>query len=94
MRLTQRYLLSGVGRQQKHQQRKGGDEDAWNQEIEPVVQRPPPHDHGEGDVRVRLLTAVVELLIPPAWNLYNTHTHRSEHPGNHIATPHQPPITS
>lgn len=67
--LTQRDLLSGVGRQQEDEECERGDEDAGDEEVESVVERPPPHDHGEGHVGVRLLTAVVETLAPPSRNL-------------------------
>ena len=32
----------------------GGDEDAGNDEVEDVVERPPPQPDGDGDVEVRL----------------------------------------
>lgn len=68
--LTQRDLLPRVGRQQEDQQCQRGDEHAGHEEIEAVVERPPPHHHREGHVRVRLLAAVIEALVPLAGNLW------------------------
>ncbi len=70
--LTQWDLLPRVGRQKEDEQGQSGDQDARDEQIEAVVQSPSPHHHGEGDVRVRLLTAVVETLVLPSWNLCET----------------------
>lgn len=67
--LTQGDLLSGVSGQQEDEECEGGDEDAGYEKVESVVERPPPHHHGEGDVGVRLLTAVIETLVPSSGNL-------------------------
>ncbi|XP_034734835.1 neuronal acetylcholine receptor subunit alpha-7-like [Etheostoma cragini] len=53
---------------QEDEQGERGDEDAGDQQVESVVERPPPHHHGEGHVGVRLLAAVVETLAPPPGN--------------------------
>lgn len=72
--LTQGDLLSGVSGQQEDKECEGGDEDAGDEEVESVVERPPPHHHGEGHVGVRLLTAVIETLIPLSRNLCKQNT--------------------
>ena len=60
---TQGDLLPGVGGQQEDEQRQAGDEHAGDEQVEAVVEGPAPHGDGEGDVRVRLLAALVVQLV-------------------------------
>lgn len=76
--LTQGNLLSGVSRQQENEECEGGDEDAGDEQVQSVVERPPPHHHGEGHVGVRLLTAVIETLVPPPGNLCKQNTNKQD----------------
>lgn len=66
---TQGDFLSRVSRQEEDKQGQSRDQDAWDEKIEAIVERPSEHHHGEGDVRVRFLTTAVEMLIPLSWNL-------------------------
>lgn len=75
--LTQGDLLSRVSGQQEDKEGEGGDENTGDEEVEPVVERPPSHHNCEGHIRVRLLTAVVEALVPPSRNLCNQNTSNS-----------------
>lgn len=67
--LTQWDLLPRVSGQDKHQQSQSGDQDTWDEQVEAIVDGPPPHHQGEGDIRIRLCTAVVETLVCPPGNL-------------------------
>lgn len=67
---TQGDFLSRVSRQEEDKQGQSRDQDAWDEKIEAIVERPSAHHHGEGDVRVRFLTTAVEMLIPLSWNLW------------------------
>lgn len=66
---TQGDFLSRVSRQEEDKQGQSRDQDAWDEKIEAIVERPSAHHHGEGDVRVRFLTTAVKMLIPLSWNL-------------------------
>lgn len=69
---TQWDLFSRVGRQEEDEQSQSGDQDAWDEQIEAVVQGPSAHHHGECDVRVRLVATFVKTLAPSSWNLCKT----------------------
>ena len=62
--LTECQLLPGVRRQREPQQRHAGDEDAGDDQIEEVVESPPPDLDGEGDVQVGGGAALVPHLVP------------------------------
>lgn len=62
--LTQRNLLSGVCRQQEHQQGQARDQHAGDEQVQAVIKRPAAHGDCERDVGVRLLTAVIVQLVP------------------------------
>lgn len=62
--LTQRDLLSGVGREEEDEQGHGGEEHTGHQEVESVVQSAAPDGHNERHVQVRLLAAVVIHHVP------------------------------
>lgn len=66
---TQWDLFPRVGRQEEHEQSEGGDQDAWDEQVEAVVERPSSHHHREGDVRVGLIAAFVKTLVPSTWYL-------------------------
>ena len=70
--LTQWDLFPRVGRQQEDQQGQGGDEHTGEEKVEAVVEGPPAHHYGEGHVRVGLLAALVETLVPLSGNLCHT----------------------
>lgn len=67
--LTQWDLLPRVSRQKEDKQSQSGDQDTRDEQVEAVVEGPSPHHHGEGDVRIRLLAAVVKTLVRLSWNL-------------------------
>lgn len=69
---TQWDLLSGVSGEQEDQQGQARDEHAGDEQVEAVVEGSSPHHHGEGDVGVRLRTAVVEALVHLTWDLWQT----------------------
>lgn len=64
--LTQADLLPAAGGQQEDQQGHGGEQHAWDKQVQGVVQGPPPQGHHEGHVRVRRHAAVVEVLVTSA----------------------------
>lgn len=61
--LTQWDLLPRLSWQNKDQQSQSGDQDTWEEQVNPVVEGPPPHHHRERDVRIRLLAAFVLFLV-------------------------------
>ena len=63
---TQRQLLPGVRGQGEAQQGHAGDEDTGDDQVEEVIESSPPDLDGEGDVHVRLGTALVHDTIPLA----------------------------
>ena len=62
--LTQGEFLARVRGQGEAEHGHGGDEDAGHDEVEEVVEGPPPDLDGEGDVQVGGGAAVVPHLIP------------------------------
>ena len=66
MRLTQRELFPRVWRESESKDGHGGDEEAGHDQVEEVVERPPPHVDGEGDVHIRLGAALVDDAVPLA----------------------------
>ena len=63
---TERQLLPGVRREGEAEQGHAGDEDAGDDQVEEVVESPPPDPDGEGDVHVGLRAALVHYRIPLA----------------------------
>lgn len=61
--LTQRDLLPRVSWQNKDQQSQSGDQDTWEEQVDPVEEGPSPHHHREGDVGIGLLTACVLFVV-------------------------------
>ena len=61
---AQGQLLSGVGRGVETEYDHAGDDDAGDDEIVEVVDRPPLDDEGEGDVEIYLRTAGVGHHVP------------------------------
>ena len=61
---TERQLLPGVRREGEAEQGHAGDEDAGDDQVEEVVESPPPDPDGEGDVHVGLGTALVHDVVP------------------------------
>ena len=57
--LTQRQLLPGVRGQGEAKQRHGGDQDTRDDQVEEVVERPPPNVNSESDVHIGLGAAVI-----------------------------------
>ena len=62
--LTEAEFLPRVWRQREAEHRHGGDQQARHDQVEEVVQGPPPDVDLEGDVKVGLRTAVIRLGIP------------------------------
>ena len=62
--LTKRKLLSGVWGESEAEHRHGSNQDTRDDQVEEVVQGPPPDVDLEGDVKVGLRTAVIRLGIP------------------------------
>lgn len=60
--LTEGDFLPGVCGQQEDQEGQGRDEHTGYEQVEAVVEGPAAEGHREGDVRVRLFTALIELL--------------------------------
>ena len=77
MRLTQRELFPRVRRESESKDGHGGDEEAGHDQVEEVVEGSPPDPHHEGDVKVRLGTAVVDHLIPGSGHTCEEHIHFS-----------------
>ena len=63
---TERQLLPGVRREGEAEQGHAGDEDAGDDQVEEVVESPPPDSDGEGDVHVGLRAALVHYRVPLA----------------------------
>ena len=61
---TERQLLPGVRREGEAEQGHAGDEDAGHDQVEEVVESPPPDLDGEGDVQVGGGAALVPHLVP------------------------------
>ena len=61
---TERQLLPGVRREGEAEQGHAGDEDAGDDQVEEVVESPPPDLDGEGDVQVGGGAALVPHLVP------------------------------
>ena len=77
MRLTQRELFPRVWRESESKDGHGGDEEAGHDQVEEVVEGSPPDPHHEGDVKVRLRTAVVDHFIPGSGHTCEEHIHFS-----------------
>ena len=77
MRLTQRELFPRVWRESESKDGHGGDEEAGHDQVEEVVEGSPPDPHHEGDVKVRLGTAVVDHFIPGSGHTCDEHIHFS-----------------
>ena len=61
--LTQSELLARVRRQREAEHGHGGDQQARHDQVEEVVEGPPPDLDGEGDVQVGLRAAVVDNFV-------------------------------
>ena len=61
---TEGQLLPGVWREGEPEDCHAGDQDAGDDEVEEVVEGPPPDLDGEGDVQVRRGAALVPHLVP------------------------------
>ncbi len=57
------YLFPAVGRQVEHEHGEERDSHAWNDEVDGVEQRLPPHGDVERDVQVGLVAASVVLHV-------------------------------
>ena len=68
---TERQLLPGVRREGEAEQGHAGDEDAGDDQVEEVVESPPPDPDGEGDVHVGLRAAVVDDAVSSSWHSYD-----------------------
>ena len=55
----QRELLPGVRGQREAQHRHGGDQQTRHDQVEEVVERPPPNVNSESDVHIGLGAAVI-----------------------------------
>ena len=64
--LTKGQFLPRVRGESEAEQGHAGDEDAGHDQVEEVVERPPPDVDGEGDVHIGLRAAVVRhtVLLP------------------------------
>ena len=64
--LTECQLLPWVRGQSEAEERHAGDENTGDDEVEEIVESPPPDVDGEGDVHVGLRAAVVRhaVLLP------------------------------
>ena len=60
---TQRELLPRVRGQREAQHRHGGDQQTRHDQVEEVVERPPPDLDGEGDVQVGLRATLINNFI-------------------------------
>ena len=60
-------LFTAVRRQVERQHRQKGDAHAWYDEVDCVEQRLPPYRDIKRDVKVRLVAARVELLMPETY---------------------------
>lgn len=69
--LTQWDFLPRGSRQEEDHQSQSVDQETWDEQVEAVVEGPSPHHHSEGDLRIRLLAAVIEALIGPSWDLWD-----------------------
>ena len=65
---TQTKFLPRVWWKGEPQDGHGGDEDAGHDEVEEVVEGPPPDLDGEGDVQVGGGAALVPHFVPLGWN--------------------------
>ena len=65
---TEGQLLPGVRGQGEAQHRHRGDQHTRDDQVEEVVQRPPPDLDLESDVKIGLRTTVVHLGVPGGWN--------------------------
>ena len=63
-RPTEGQLLPGVWREGEPEDCHAGDQDAGDDEVEEVVEGPPPDLDGDGDVQVRRGAALVPHLVP------------------------------
>ena len=77
MRLTQRELFPRVWRESESKDGHGGDEEAGHDQVEEVVEGPPPDPHHKGDVQVRFGTAVVDHFVPGSRHACEKHIHNS-----------------
>lgn len=68
--LTQRDLLPRVSWQNKDQQSQSGDQDAWQEQVDAIVEGPPLHHHCERDIRIHFLAAVVVVLVHLPFDLW------------------------
>ena len=61
--LTEAEFLPRVWRQREAEHRHGGDQQARHDQVEEVVEGPPPDHDDEGDVYVGLGAALVDNLV-------------------------------
>lgn len=85
---SERQLLAGVRRKCKAKHGHGGDQHARYDQVEEVVERPPPDDDHERDINIRFRAAVVIDLVSLAGDPYTTHLPRHIHMHNRYT--HQP----
>ena len=64
--ITESQLLPGVRRQGEAEESHRGDQHTGEDQVEEVVEGPPPHFDGEGDVHIRLGAALVDDVVPLA----------------------------
>ena len=70
--LTKGQFLPRVRGESEAEQGHAGDEDAGHDEVEEVVERPPPDLDGEGDVHVRLRATLINDAVSLTGHTFNT----------------------
>ena len=75
--LTERELFPRVRRESESKDGHRCDEEAGHDQVEEVVEGPPPDPHHKGDVQVRFGTAVVDHFVPGSRHACEKHIHNS-----------------